>query len=353
MQRKASDFSQKSLILGIETSCDETAVAVVEDGGKIRSNLISSQINIHARYGGVVPEIASRKHLEIINQLIDSALEEAGTSFQQIDALAVSYGPGLVGALLIGVNTAKTLAYLLRKPLIAVNHLQGHLCANYLYSEPDSPPKIKYPVLGLIVSGGHTALVWMSAPHSFQILGQTRDDAAGEAFDKIARALKLGYPGGPVIDKLAAKGNPNAVSLPRAILSEKDSRFEFSFSGLKSAVLNYLIKKDKEGIIPDPQDVAASFQSAVVDNLVGKTINAVLEKEPPTLFLSGGVAANSALKTRFKERLSKVAPGVEFFCPPPYLCTDNAAMIAASAHYSYIRGEKAPLDLNAVSNLAI
>ncbi len=340
----------KSLILGIETSCDETAAAVVEDGGKIRSNLISSQIAIHARFGGVVPEIASREHLKIINHLIDAALEEAGVTFKETDALAVSYGPGLVGALLIGVSTAKTLAYVLNKPLIAVNHLQGHLYANYLYGEDEKPPQIEYPVLGLIVSGGHTALVWMPEPHRFEILGQTRDDAAGEAFDKIARALKLGYPGGPVIDRLAKEGNPGAVALPRAYLKE-DGRFDFSFSGLKSAVLNYLHKKERDGIKANAADVAASFQAAVIEVLTFKTMAAVAEKKPRSLFLSGGVAANSALRISIKAALKESAPDVIFHCPPSALCTDNAAMIAAAAHHRFLNGEEAPLDLNAASNL--
>ncbi len=361
-------LSNETIILGIETSCDETAVAVVKDGQIILSNLVSSQEDLHARFGGVVPEIASRRHLEIINPLIDAALEEAEIKLEQVDALAVSYGPGLVGALLVGVSTAKSLAYALKIPLLAVNHLEGHIYANFLFSR-ENEGQLKegckggvpthragilpaYPSVALVASGGHTDLVWIPQEGDIQLLGQTRDDAAGEAFDKIARALDLGYPGGPVIDNLAGEGNPEAIPLPRAYL-DKESRFDFSFSGLKSAVLNYLHTMREKGEQVSLPDLAASFQFAVVEVLVEKTISAVVEKQPASLLLAGGVAANSSLRYLMKQRLVESAPEVFLNCPQPDLCTDNAAMIAAAAFPYFRRGEQSPLDLNAVPNLSL
>lgn len=348
-------FVTDGIILGIETSCDETAVAVVKNGRKILSNLVSSQIDRHAQFGGVVPEIASRLHLETINYLIDAALDEAEVKFDDLDALAVSYGPGLVGALLVGIATAKSLAYARDIPLIAVNHLEGHIYANFLLygdSEHEDRSEIRFPLLGLVASGGHTDLVWMPHMRETVVLGQTRDDAAGEAFDKVARALDLGYPGGPIIDQLARQGDPAAISFPRAYL-DKDSRYDFSFSGLKSAVLNYLHQQKQKGAALNIPDLAASFQSAVVEVLVEKTVAAAVEKKPASLLLSGGVAANSSLRRLMRERLLEAAPEVKFYCPPPALCTDNAAMIAAAA-FPYLRsGEFASLDLNAVPNLSL
>jgi len=337
----------KTLIMGLETSCDETAVAVVEDGCRILSNLVSSQTDLHSRYGGVVPEIASRKHLEMINPLIDEALKEAGLHYQQLSAFAVSHGPGLVGALLVGVSTAKALSYAWEIPLIPVNHLRGHLYANYL-----TGATVKHPYVGLIASGGHTDLLYSSEEGEITLLGETRDDAAGEAFDKIARSLGLGYPGGPAIDSLAREGDPAAVELPRASLGE-EGRFDFSFSGLKTAVLNYKNRVEQKREEVNLENLAASFQQAVVDMLVDKTIDAVLHKKPASLLLSGGVAANSLLRQQMEERLSRKAPGVFLLCPPVHLCTDNAAMLAAAAHFQYREGAKAPLDLNAIPDLAV
>ncbi|NLZ28977.1 MAG: tRNA (adenosine(37)-N6)-threonylcarbamoyltransferase complex transferase subunit TsaD [Firmicutes bacterium] len=342
------------LILGIETSCDETAAAVVANGNRILSNLVFSQVERHALFGGVVPEIASRLHLETINTLIDVALDKAGVGFDDLDALAVSYGPGLVGALLVGIATAKTLAYALDIPLIAVNHLEGHIYANFLLHDQaghEEDAGIQFPLLGLVASGGHTDLVWVPRMRESMILGQTRDDAAGEAFDKVARALDLGYPGGPIIDCLARQGNPSAIPFPRAYLDE-GSRYDFSFSGLKSAVLNYLHQQKQKGKMIDVPDLAASFQAAVVEVLVEKTVAAAMERKPASLLLSGGVAANSSLRLQMRERLLELAPAVKFYCPPPSLCTDNAAMIAAAA-FPYLQSrEFASLDLNAVPNLS-
>lgn len=334
-------------ILGIETSCDETAAAVVEDGRVISSNLVLSQIDLHSRFGGVVPEIASRHHLETLNPLIDSALEEAGVGVPDLSALAVSHGPGLVGALLVGVATAKALAFAWGLPLLAVNHLEGHLYANFL-----TGADITFPFMGLVASGGHTDLVWVPREGELKLLGETRDDAAGEAFDKVARALGLGYPGGPVIDRLAREGNPEAVKLPRAYLDEA-GRFDFSFSGLKSAVLNYLNHLKQQGKEVNIPDLAAGFQAAVVDVLVEKTAAAVKEYGPSCLVLSGGVAANSSLRARMKERISQTTPNVPLHYPPPELCTDNAAMIAAAAYPRFLRGESSPLDLNAIPGLRL
>ncbi len=337
----------KTYIMGVETSCDETAVAVVEDGKRILSNLVSSQVDLHKRYGGVVPEIASRRHLEKINPLIDEAMETAGLKPQQLSALAVSYGPGLVGALLVGVSTAKALAYVWNIPLIPVNHLRGHLYANYLTGE-----KIVHPCVGLVASGGHTDLLYSPREGEIHLLGSTRDDAAGEAFDKVARTLKLGYPGGPAIDALAAEGDAEAISFPRASLSG-ESHFDFSFSGIKTAVLNYLNRLKQKGEEPHLPNLAASFQQAVVDMLVEKTVEAVKYKMPSTFLLSGGVAANSLLRRQLKEKLEREVPGINFLCPPPWLCTDNAAMLAAAAYPQYVGGEEASLTLNAMPDLTL
>lgn len=333
------------LILGIETSCDETAAAVVEDGICIRSNLISSQVEIHARYGGVVPEIASRRHLETINDLIDEALRGASIGLRDLQAIAVSNGPGLVGALLVGVATAKALAYAARLPLVAVNHLEAHLFANFL-----TGAAIVYPLIALITSGGHTELLYLPAPEKPTLLGRTRDDAAGEVFDKVARALGLGYPGGPVIDRLAAGGDPGRITFPRAYLGET-GRFEFSFSGLKSAVINYLHQTRQRGEEVKLPHLAASFQAALVEVLVEKTVDAAREYKAASVLMAGGVAANSRLRSYMHERLAQALPEVALFYPPPDLCTDNAAMIAAAAYPRYRDGHLASLDLNAVPGL--
>ena len=336
-----------TLILGIETSCDETAASVVADGRRILSNIISSQVELHARYGGVVPEIASRHHLSLINSIIDDALGEAGITFKDLQAVAVSHGPGLVGALLVGVSTAKALAYGLRLPLIAVNHLEAHLYANYLNGAP-----LTYPAVVLIVSGGHTELLLLNAPGDITSLGRTRDDAAGEAFDKVARVLELGYPGGPLIDKLAREGNPAAINFPRSWLGE-ENRFDFSFSGLKTAVVNHLYharRKEEDINIPD---LVASFQEALVEVLVEKTISAALTHQARSVLVAGGVAANSHLRSRLEIRLFEAAPGLPLHIPPLKLCTDNAAMIAAAAYPLYRQGRFAPLNLNAYPGLTL
>ena len=338
---------KETLILGIETSCDETAASVVADGRRILSSIISSQVELHARYGGVVPEIASRHHLSLINSIIDDALGEAGITFKDLQAVAVSHGPGLVGALLVGVSTAKALAYALRLPLIAVNHLEAHLYANYLNGAP-----LTYPAVVLIVSGGHTELLLLNAPGDITSLGRTRDDAAGEAFDKVARVLELGYPGGPLIDKLAREGNPAAINFPRSWMGE-ENRFDFSFSGLKTAVVNHLYharRKDEDIHIPD---LVASFQEALVEVLVEKTVAAALAHRARSVLVAGGVAANSHLRSRLEKRLTEAAPGLPLHIPPLKLCTDNAAMIAAAAYPLYRQGCFAPLNLNAYPGLSL
>ena len=333
------------LILGIETSCDETAAAVVEDGRCILSNLIASQVELHARFGGVVPEIASRHHLELINALIDQALQTARVGLRDLRAVAVSNGPGLVGALLVGVATAKALAYAARLPLISVNHLEAHLYANFL-----TGAGIKYPMVVLIASGGHTELLLLPEPEELTLLGRTRDDAAGEAFDKVARAMGLGYPGGPAIDHLAGGGDPAGIDFPRAYLGD-EGRFDFSFSGLKSGGINYLYHRRQKGEKVHLPDLAASFQAAVVEVLVEKTVEAARENNAACVLMAGGVAANSFLRARMRERLMQSLPGIPLYFPPPALCTDNAAMIAAAAYPRYLRSDFALLDLNAVSDL--
>ena len=331
-------------ILGIESSCDETAAAVVVNGRTMLSNEISSQIDIHTLYGGVVPEIASRKHIERVNQVIRAALRAAGKELKDIDAIAVTYGPGLVGALLVGVSAAKGMAFASGIPLIGVNHIEGHVCVNYL-----AYPALEPPFICLIVSGGHTHLVRVKDYGEFEILGRTMDDAAGEAFDKVARAVGLGYPGGPKIDRATREGNPDAIHFPRGKIT--DSAYDFSFSGLKSAVLNYLNTEQMAGRKINVPDVAASFQASVVEVLVGHAMRAVRESDCRTLALAGGVASNSALRAAAKNACE--AEGIRFCCPPPILCTDNAAMIACAGYYEFIRGIRSGYDLNAVPNLKL
>lgn len=332
------------LILGIESSCDETAAAVVKNGREVLSNVISSQIELHKLYGGVVPEIASRKHIEKINQVIEEALEEAKVTLEEIDAIAVTYGPGLVGALLVGVAEAKAISYATGKPLVGVHHIEGHVSANYIENKELEPP-----FLCLIVSGGHTHLVIVKDYGEYEIVGRTRDDAAGEAFDKVARAIGLGYPGGPKIDKLAKEGNKHAISFPRAKVAENE--YDFSFSGVKSAVLNYINGCNMKGEEINCADVAASFQEAVVDVLVTHAVAAAKAYGFKNVAMAGGVASNSALREGMKNACEK--NGLNLYYPSPIYCTDNAAMIGAAGYYEYIRGARAGLDLNAVPNLRI
>ena len=333
-----------SLTLGIESSCDETSVAILRGGREILANVISTQIPVHRKFGGVVPEIASRKHIVNIMPVLDEALHEAGVTLADIDRIAVAYGPGLVGALLVGVSAAKTLAFALDKPLVAVNHQEGHILANFL-SHPDLQP----PFMALVVSGGHTSLVHVKDYNHFSLMGQTRDDAAGEAFDKVARVMGLPYPGGPQIDKLAKEGNPDAIDFPMA-LNEKGN-YEFSFSGLKSAVLNYLNSMKLKHIEINKADVAASFQKSVVNILVHKAVEAARQTGMKKLVLAGGVAANSSLE----EHLRRAAEenNLEFYYPSKILCTDNAAMIACRGYYQALAGQFAGSDLNAVPYLEL
>lgn len=332
------------LILAIESSCDETASAVVKNGREVLSNVISSQIALHTLYGGVVPEIASRKHIEKINEVIQEALDQAGVKLSEIDAIGVTYGPGLVGALLVGVAEAKAISYAAGIPLVGVHHIEGHISANYIACKELEPPFIC-----LVVSGGHTHLVVVRDYGKYEIIGKTRDDAAGEAFDKVARAIGLGYPGGPKIDRLAKEGNPDAIHFPRAKV--EDAPYDFSFSGVKSAVLNYLNGCHMKGEPVVEEDVAASFQKAVCDVLVEHAVQAVKDYGIPKLALAGGVASNSALREAMKAACEK--EGVSFYYPSPILCTDNAAMIGAAAYYEYINGVRSGLDLNAVPNLRL
>lgn len=331
-------------ILAIETSCDETAAAVVRGGREICSNIIFSQIDLHKLYGGVVPEIASRKHIEKINQVIEEALKEAGTTLDKLDAIAVTYGPGLVGALLVGVAEAKAIAYAKNLPLIGVHHIEGHISANYI-----EHPELEPPFLCLVVSGGHTHLVYVRDYGKYDILGRTRDDAAGEAYDKVARAIGLGYPGGPKIDRIAKEGNPEAIPFPRAHI--EDSPYDFSFSGVKSAVLNYINGCKMKGKSFQPADIAASFQKAVVDVLVEHSMRAVEEYKMCKLAIAGGVASNSALREGMKKACEERQ--IAFYYPSPVFCTDNAAMIGAAAYYEYLAGTRHGWDLNAVPNLKL
>ena len=332
------------LTLGIESSCDETASAVLRGGRELLSNVISTQIPVHRKFGGVVPEIASRRHIVNVMPVIDEALQQAGVELSAINQIAVTYGPGLVGALLVGVSAAKALAFARNIPLIGVNHLEGHIFANFLSHEELVPP-----FMALVVSGGHTALIHVHGYNHFTLMGQTRDDAAGEAFDKVARVMGLPYPGGPEIDKLAAEGDEDAIDFPRA-LREKGN-YEFSFSGLKSAVLNYLNEMKMKRVEVNRADVAASFQKAVIEVLVQKSLEALSEAKLNTLVLAGGVAANSALERRLREAAEEL--GVRFYFPSKILCTDNAAMIACRGYYQSRAGLFSDLRLNAVPGLSL
>lgn len=331
-------------ILAIESSCDETAAAVVVNGREVRSNVISSQIALHTLYGGVVPEIASRKHIEKINQVITQALEDADTTLEEIDAIGVTYGPGLVGALLVGVAEVKAIAYAAKKPLVGVHHIEGHICANYIENKELEPP-----FLCLVASGGHTHLVKVADYGKYEIIGRTRDDAAGEAFDKVARAIGLGYPGGPKIEKKAKEGNDKAIVFPKAKVAENP--YDFSFSGLKSAVLNYIngCKMKRQEI--NEADIVASFQKAVIDVLVEHAVHAAKEYRIDKFAIAGGVASNQTLREAMEKACKE--RGIQFYHPSPIFCTDNAAMIGSAAYYEYLQGRRDGWDLNAVPNLKL
>lgn len=331
-------------ILAIETSCDETAAAVVRNGREVLSNVIYSQIDLHTFYGGVVPEIASRKHIEKINQVMARALQEADRELSDLDAIAVTYGPGLVGPLLVGVSAAKAVSFASGLPLIGVHHIEGHISANYIEHKDLEPPFVC-----LVASGGHSHLVVVKDYGKYEVLGRTRDDAAGEAFDKVARAIGLGYPGGPKIDKVAREGNPDAIAFPRAKVGDSD--YDFSFSGLKSAVLNYLNSCEMKGIPICQADVAASFQKAVVDVLTEHSMAAVERCGLRKFAIAGGVASNSALRQALEKACEERE--IDFYRPTPLLCTDNAAMIGAAAYYEYVQGVRHGLDLNAVPGLKL
>lgn len=331
-------------ILGIESSCDETAASVVKNGRCVLSNVINTQIDLHKVYGGVVPEIASRKHIENIDAVIDEALEKANMRLCDIDAVAVTYGPGLVGALLVGVSAAKAISYAAEKPLVPVHHIRGHISANFI-----AHPDLKPPFVCLVASGGHSHIVNVKDYTDFEVLGRTRDDAAGEAFDKIARVLGLGYPGGPLIDKLAREGNPEAIDFPR-VKMDKNS-LDFSFSGVKTAVINYIHKAEQRGEEICRADVAASFQNAVTDALCSHTLEGALRCGAKTVAIAGGVAANSQLREKMTAVCGK--HGISVLYPPPVLCTDNAAMIACAGYFGFENGDRAGLDLNAVPNLPL
>lgn len=332
------------LILSIESSCDETAASVTKNGRIVLSNIISSQIEIHKEFGGVVPEVASRKHIENINQVVNQAMGEAKVDYKDLNAIAVTYGPGLVGALLVGINFAKGLSCAWEKPLIGVNHIEGHICANYIdYKE------LQPPFVCLVASGGHTHLVYVKNHGKYEIMGKTRDDAAGEAYDKVARTIGLGYPGGPLIDEEAKKGDREAIHFPRVIID--DETLDFSFSGLKSSVLNYVHNKEQKNQEIIIQDVAASFQEAVVDVLVLKTMKAAKIKECNNISLAGGVAANSRLREKMQDECLKY--NYEFYRPSIIMCTDNAAMIGCAAYYKYLKNEFSDFTLNASPNLEL
>ena len=332
------------LILGIESSCDETAAAVVADGRKVLSNIISSQIDIHKKYGGVVPEIASRNHVLNISGVIEEALTSAGKRFDDLSAIAVTYGPGLVGALLVGVSSAKAIAAAKQLPLVAVNHIHGHIAANYI-----SHPELKPPFVCLVASGGHSHILHVKGYTEFEILGRTRDDAAGEAFDKIARVLGLGYPGGPKVEALAKEGRPGAVKFPQVAF--EDNCYDFSFSGVKTAVINYLHNCEQKNEPYQKAAIAAGFQYAVVNVLTEHTIRAAKNRGVNKVVLAGGVSANGALRASFREE--SVQNGLELYYPEPVLCTDNAAMIACAGYYKFLQGEFADSSLNAVANLKL
>lgn len=337
-------MAEDVLILGIESSCDETAAAVVKNGRETLSSVINTQIDIHKKYGGVVPEIASRRHIETVNAVIEEALERAGITFEDLTAIAVTYGPGLVGALLVGVSTAKALAYALKKPLVNVNHIKGHICANYV-----AHPELEPPFVCLVASGGHSHIVYAHDYLSYEIMGMTRDDAAGEAFDKIARVLGLGYPGGPKIDALAKEGDPHAVEFPRVKMA--DDSLDFSFSGVKTAVINHIHKLEQKGEEYNKADIAASFQNAVTDALCAHTLEAALRRGVKRIVLAGGVASNSQLRAKMADMAGR--KGIEVLFPPPVLCTDNAVMIASVGYYEYINGTRADMRLNAEAALSL
>lgn len=340
-----TETTQKEIkILAIESSCDETAASVVKNGRTILSNVISSQIDLHKLYGGVVPEIASRKHIEKINQVIEEALKEADVTLDDLDAIGVTYGPGLVGALLVGVAEAKAISFAKGLPLVGVHHIEGHISANYIENLDLEPP-----FLCLVVSGGHTHLVIVKDYGEFEILGRTRDDAAGEAFDKVARAIGLGYPGGPKIDKLSKEGNPYAFDFPKAKI--EDAPYDFSFSGVKSAVLNHLNKCKMQGEKIVAADIAASFQRCVVEVLVEHAIAAAKDYKINKLAIAGGVASNSGLRSAMEEACKKNQ--IKFYHPSPIFCTDNAAMIGVAAYYEFLKGTRHGMDLNAVPNLKL
>lgn len=334
----------KTLILAIESSCDETSVAVVADGRDVWSNIISSQIAIHTLYGGVVPEIASRHHLQNINSVTDQALAEAGVTLEDIDAIAVTYGPGLVGALVIGIAHAKALSFATGKPLIGVHHIQGHISAAYIENKELEPP-----FMALVVSGGHTNIVEVTDYNKCEILGGTRDDAAGEAFDKVARVIDLGYPGGPKIDKISEEGNPDAIEFKRVYL-EKGS-LDFSFSGIKTQVLNYVNSQKQAGREINKADIAAGFQQAVIDVIVTKSVGAAVDEKRDKIVMAGGVAANKHLRAAMEKACEEA--GIKLYRPSPVLCTDNAAMIGCAAYYKYIKGEFDDLSLDAFPNLEL
>ena len=337
-------MQQDIVLLAIESSCDETAASVVRNGREVLSNVIYSQIDLHTLYGGVVPEIASRKHIEKINQVIEQALKEAGMTLRQMGGIAVTYGPGLVGPLLVGVSAAKAISFATGIPLIGVHHIEGHISANFIENKELEPPFVC-----LVVSGGHSHLVIVKDYGEYEIIGRTRDDAAGEAFDKVARAIGLGYPGGPKIDKLSKEGNPDAIHFPRAKV--EDNPYDFSFSGLKSAVLNYLNSCEMKGIEVNRADVAASFQKAVIDVLVEHALEAVKEYGFDKFAIAGGVASNQSLRNAFEKECSKRK--IQFYHPSPIFCTDNAAMIGVAGYYEFIKGIRSGLDLNAVPNLKL
>ena len=337
-------MEKDTLILAIESSCDETAASVVKNGRTILSNVISSQIELHKLYGGVVPEIASRKHIEKINQVIEQALADAGVTLEDLDAVGVTYGPGLVGALLVGVAEAKAISYAKKLPLVGVHHIEGHVSANYI-EHPDLEP----PFLCLIVSGGHTHLVIVKDYGEFEILGRTRDDAAGEAFDKVARAIGLGYPGGPKIDKLSDEGNPEAIEFPKGKI--EGAPYDFSFSGVKSAVLNYLNQAKMRGQEVNAADLAASFQKAVIEVLVEHTMQAAKDYQMEKVAVAGGVASNRHVRQAMKDACER--NGCLFYHPSPIFCTDNAAMIGVAAYYEYQKGTRHGWDLNAIPNLKL
>ena len=337
-------MSRDVVLLSIESSCDETAAAVVKNGREVLSNVIYSQIALHTEFGGVVPEIASRKHIEKINQVIEQALSDAGMTLADLDGIAVTYGPRLVGALLVGVSEAKAISFATGLPLIGIHHIEGHISANYIENKDLEPPFVC-----LVASGGHSHLVVVKDYGEYEIIGRTRDDAAGEAFDKVARAIGLGYPGGPKVDKLSKEGNPDAISFPRAKVDENE--YDFSFSGLKSAVLNYLNACQMKGEEVNRADVAASFQKAVIDVLVEHSMHAVKEFGYDKFAIAGGVASNSSLRKAFEERCA--AEGIQFYHPSPIYCTDNAAMIGAAGYYEYVKGVRSGYDLNAVPGLKL